>query len=53
VGFFIFPKQTGNQIPQSIFTQNGLSEVDSCKDMAFVVKNLSFFKPWTSSTVNH
>jgi len=34
-------RQCWGQTPQPIFTQNGLIDVDSRKDVPFVVKNLS------------
>jgi len=35
---FFFPNQPGGQTPQPIFTQNGLVDVDSRKDVPFAVK---------------
>jgi len=45
-GFFIlFPNQPGGQTPQPIFTQNGLIDVDSRKDVPFAVKIKTFSNP--------
>jgi len=46
MGFlYFFPNQPGGQTPQPIFTQNGLIDVDSRKDVLFAVKIKTFPNP--------